>query len=103
MSQSEKSLHNGIRVVACCRVGVNEADIFRFWLMHYGAHVDAMAVLIVNEPGDDISALRDLCQSTGSTEVPEGVDRRIARRERVLLILPGEEDRSRHHDAYGLP
>lgn len=52
--------------MACCRVGVSEQDILRFWLMHYRPHVDVMAVLIVREQGEDITGLTGLCTQAGA-------------------------------------
>jgi len=52
-----------VRIAACCRVSVREADIFRLWLQHYAPYVDKIAVVLVVEAGDDAKELEELCQS----------------------------------------
>jgi hypothetical protein len=50
------------RLHAVTRVGVREADIFRLWLQYYRPHVDAFTILLVQEKGDDVSSLIELCK-----------------------------------------
>lgn len=52
------------RILACCRVSVREADIFRLWIQHYAPYVDALAAVIVAESDDGLHELEDLCQTS---------------------------------------
>lgn len=49
-------------ILACCRVSVREADIFRFWLIHYARISDILTTLILVEEGDNCGELEKLCR-----------------------------------------
>jgi len=49
-------------IIACCRVSVREADIFRLWIQHYRPHVDHLAALILAEGGDKPAGLEKVCR-----------------------------------------
>ena len=52
------------RILACCRVSVREADIFRLWIRHYSPHADKLAAVIVAESDDQTGVLEKLCEKS---------------------------------------